>query len=564
MFHNLRLTSKVMVGYAALFAMMAALTGYGIWQVARIDTRLTTINDLNSVKQRYAINFRGSVHDRAISLRDFTLVSDQAGRDAVLADIARLTQAYAASADRMDQMFSDKATTSDEERAILAEIKQIEATTLPLMKSVIERQQVGDAGSARTILMQQARPAFVAWLGVINRFIDLQEARNQAIGNEVRAISNTFTLLMLALCGLACLVGLAVAAATYRAIRPLRTITETMLALAHGNLSVTVPATRQRDEVGGITQAVQTFKDNAIAAHALREEQRGEQARKMQQAEHIDATTRAFEAAVRDIVHQVGQASDEMQGTAQAMARTATETASQSASVAEAAQEAGSNVTTVAAATEEMGMSVQEIGRQIDAAARLTRSAVSEAENTARIVQELNGAANEIGDVVAMISQIAGQTNLLALNATIEAARAGEAGRGFAVVAAEVKALASQTASATTNINGQIATIRGTTQRVVEAITAIGGRIVELDGVTATVAAAVEEQGATTQEIVRNVSQAAAGTREVTQHITGVAGAVDRTGQAAEGVLLSASVLTTQSERLTQEVRHFISTVRAA
>jgi methyl-accepting chemotaxis protein len=246
------------------------------------------------------------------------------------------------------------------------------------------------------------------------------------------------------------------------------------------------------------------------------------------------------------------------------MTATATQTASQSTTVAAAAEEAASKVSTVAA-SEELGSSVQEIGRQVSSSADLARSAVAEANETPHHVKASSQAAARIGNVVAPISNIAAQTNLLALNATIEAARAGEAGRGFAVVAAEVKKLASQTAKATDEVSGRITQIQATTGQAVTAIGAITGRIREIDTLaTTTTMAAVEEQGAATQEIVRNVAQAAMGTGAVTSNISGVASAAEETGTAAGQVLSAATELSRQSEHLGAEVTRFLATVRAA
>jgi methyl-accepting chemotaxis protein len=211
-----------------------------------------------------------------------------------------------------------------------------------------------------------------------------------------------------------------------------------------------------------------------------------------------------------------------------------------------------------------MTSSVNEISRQVQESAEIAGQAVKQAQQTDARIGELSLAAGRIGDVVKLITAIAEQTNLLALNATIEAARAGEAGRGFAVVASEVKQLASQTAKATEEIGTQIAGMQASTQDSVASIKEIGTTIGRISDIASTIAAAVEEQGAATQEIARNVSEAARGTAQVATNITDVNRGAGETGSASSQVLSSAKSLSSESNHLKLEVDKFLSTVRAA
>jgi uncharacterized phage infection (PIP) family protein YhgE len=181
-----------------------------------------------------------------------------------------------------------------------------------------------------------------------------------------------------------------------------------------------------------------------------------------------------------------------------------------------------------------MATSIQDIATHAHQAAGAASSAVQSAQLANSAVAKLGNSSAEIGEVIKVISTIAQQTNLLALNATIEAARAGEAGKGFAVVANEVKELAKQTATSTGDISRKIAAIQADTKGAVEAIATIADVIHQINDISGTIAAAVEEQSATTNEMKRNVAEAAAGAGEISSSIAGVARVADGTSFRAQ------------------------------
>jgi len=272
----------------------------------------------------------------------------------------------------------------------------------------------------------------------------------------------------------------------------------------------------------------------------------------------------AFDAAVGKVVQSVASAGTELQASADTLGAISARTEARANAVAAASTQASTNVQTVAASAEELAASVGEITRQVSESARVAAEAVRRARETDATVKGLAESARRVGDVVRLISDIAGQTNLLALNATIEAARAGEAGKGFAVVASEVKALANQTTKATEEISAQIAAIQSDTERAVAAIRSIAEVIEQVDRISAAISAAVEEQGAATAEIARNVQQAAIGTGEVSAAIADVNKAALETNGAVGDLRRAAAELAQNGETLRREVAQFVASLRAA
>ncbi|MCZ8375273.1 MAG: cache domain-containing protein [Beijerinckiaceae bacterium] len=378
-----------------------------------------------------------------------------------------------------------------------------------------------------------------------------------ALWREVRSV-------LLKLLPLAALFGLFALYLGRRLSRAVRQLTGSVEGIAAGQLDTAIEGVERRDEIGVIARALQVFRD------ALAEKQQAESealARRMAEQQRqvlVEAEISSFERSADSVVLTISSAANQLEAAANELSQAARLTTMEASAVASAATQTSTTFHGLAAAGEELSGTAGEISRILAESTKAAADAVASVRTTDESAQALASAASRIGSVISLINGLAEQTNLLALNATIEAARAGDAGRGFAVVANEVKALANQTAKATSEISEMVNQIQQASNDTVVAIREIDGAIALIDRATAEIAGSVGEQERATREIASNVQQAVSGTEEVSRSITAVSATAGHTEGAAQQVLGSAADLARQAETMRSEVQRFLQTVRAA
>ncbi len=580
MFRNFRITHRL-AGLATILLAFSCLIGsVGIYkmtvigneleQVAARDLPLTLmLEKITQHQLQQAILMEKALRYRNIDAHDAT--ETEADIRHHFEELAKQTDTELAAAHQMVNSYL-KDAISDEARtefsgveATLGRIetdhRTYEAQVNDIFKALDDgasAPDVADAVIATEALQDNLDTA-------IENLVAEVAAYTQASMNTALADERMGKTLITVLSGLVLISGIALAWLLGRSITlPLRRLTSALVDLSKGKLDTAVPVSKFRDEVGEMADAMRIFQADMIKARELEAAQKTQRARDEKRRTETDRLVKEFCDTLVETFADIVKSAKDVLARAEMMQTQSSQAGSLAGSVATEAEESSASAQSLSAATEEMVAAIDEISSRITQFSGVAREAVDHSTASQTEMRNLQEVADEVGQVVQLITQIAEQTNLLALNATIEAARAGDAGKGFAVVAGEVKNLASQTAKATEEITRKIDRIQTVSRNSTEAINNIGTVIGSIDDYVTAIVGAVEEQNVTTREIARNVDFVSESAKRVSENVTTIQSSVADVGSSAVTVHDNADRTAHQADFLNGKIGEFITAMKRA
>ncbi len=494
---GMKLSYRLYGGFGIVVLLAIIMVIIGIVQVVRIDKNLNTITNENAVQQRYAINFRGSVHDRSIAIRDVILATTESYLNQQIALINKLEKDYQDSAAPLDAIAAT--TMTPQAKTLLQDIKKIEAATLPNIQKIIELKHTNKEREANVFLADTVAEQFVQWLAAINRFIDYQENSNQALTTATLEITDAFAQLMIILTIVMFVVSATVAYFTVRYVKNSLGDEPAMIK----NIINTIAKGNLRISIANVT------KESALDSIAIMRNKIADIIQKISHSSHEILERTQNVAEVSKLAQEAANQQENMTHKLIEEIKLIQQDTEQVYSIAQITH---TNSTDSAKLSESGKEAIQHAVENMSNVSQNAQSAVEQ-------IQMLDQHVQTIGNSAGIIKEITDQTNLLALNATIEAARAGETGRGFAVVADEIRKLAERTDVATQEINRIIELIQKETKTAVTGIENISIEIAQNLDITNQAADMLDQIYQQATDSVQNANQVAVFSEKQQQQI---------------------------------------------